>query len=129
MGDYVFTLARRVFLETAAQVKPNVPSWSYLASYDYGTPILGTFHGSDVFQVFYGILPNYASRSIHSYYFSFVYDQDPNKRSADEFPEWPPWKDEHQLMQFFRDRVDLLPDDFRNSSYRQLMENKESFRL
>lgn len=129
LGDFVFTLTRRSFLEAAAHVKPDVPSWSYLASYEYGTPILGTFHGSDVLQVFYGILPNYASRSIHSYYFSFVYDQNPNKRSADEFPEWPLWKDEHQLMQFFRDRADLLRDDFRNSSYQQLMENKESFRL
>lgn len=129
LGDFVFTLARRSFLEVAAQVKPEVPSWSYLASYGYGTPILGTFHGSDILQVFYEIGPNYASRSIRSYYFSFVYDQDPNKRSADEFPEWPLWKDEHQLMQFFRDRADLLPDDFRNSSYQQLMESKNSFRL
>ena len=61
LGDLVFTLTRRAFLEGAAANNPSVPSWSYLASYDYGTPILGTFHGSDLLQVFYGILPNDAS--------------------------------------------------------------------
>ena len=32
LGDLVFTLTRRVFLEVAAGVNPGVPSWSYLAS-------------------------------------------------------------------------------------------------
>ena len=75
LGDISFTMTRRAFLTLARKAKPNIPFWSYLSSYDYGTPILGTFHGSDVLQVFYGILPNYASQSIHSYYLSFVYDQ------------------------------------------------------
>lgn len=129
LGDVSFTLNRRAFLELAAQVKPDVAAWSYLSSYDHDTPYLGTFHGSDILQVFYGILPNYASRSIHSYYFSFVYDLDPNKRSAEEFPEWPLWKEGHQLMHFFKDHSDLLIDDFRNDSYHQFFENRESFRL
>jgi triacylglycerol lipase len=58
LGDLTFTLTRRAFLNTVAT---SVPSWSYLASYDYGTPVLGSFHGGDILQVFYGILPNYAS--------------------------------------------------------------------
>jgi triacylglycerol lipase len=59
LGDLVFTLTRRIFLN---EISNAVPTWSYLASYDYGTPILGTFHGSDILQVFNGIVPNYASK-------------------------------------------------------------------
>lgn len=54
LGDLTFTLARRSFLTTANQVAPDVPSWSYLSSYNLGLPILGTFHGSDLLQVFFG---------------------------------------------------------------------------
>lgn len=70
LGDIVFTLTRRVFLEMASEIKPDVPSWvsydavlikpcratnkgtqSYLSSYNYGTPVMGTFHASDLIQV------------------------------------------------------------------------------
>lgn len=129
LGDLTFTLTRRLFLDYALTAKPDVPAWSYLASYDHGTPILGTFHGSDLLQVFYGILPNYASRSIHSHYLSFVYDLDPNQRSGKEFPNWPAWVEEKQLMQFFDDRGDLLKDEFRNDTYAFLVENVDSFRI
>lgn len=129
LGDYAFIMTRRILLELAAQTKPHIQTWSYLASYDHGTPYLGTFHGSDVLQVFYGILPNFASRSIHSYYLSFAYELDPNKRSAGSFPEWPTWKEDHQLMQFFNDRGDLLEDGFRNDTYTVLMDNISSFKL
>ncbi|ODM14638.1 hypothetical protein SI65_09983 [Aspergillus cristatus] len=130
LGDLTFTLTRRLFLKYAKEVKPDVPAWSYLASYDHGTPILGTFHGSDLLQVFYGILPNYASRSIHSYYFSFVYELDPNKRRGEEFPEWPQWTNEGvELMQFFKDKGELLKDDFRNGTYEFLLENMQAFRI
>ncbi len=44
LGDLVFTLKRGVFLNITTAAKPSVPSWSYLASYSYSTPILGTFH-------------------------------------------------------------------------------------
>lgn len=129
LGDLTFTLTRRLFLDYALAAKPDVPAWSYLASYDHGTPILGTFHGSDLLQVFYGILPNYASRSIHSYYLSFVYDLDPNQRKGKEFPEWPAWAEEKELMHFFVDRGDLLKDEFRNDTYGFLVENVDSFRI
>ena len=58
LGDLTFTLSRRAVLNI---VSSEVPTWSYLASYDYGTPVLGSFHAGDILQVFYGILPNYAS--------------------------------------------------------------------
>ncbi|KAH8164195.1 hypothetical protein CIB48_g4066 [Xylaria polymorpha] len=114
LGDLVFTLTRRLFLESAVAANPNVPTWSYLASYDYGTPILGTFHGSDILQVFYGILPNYASGAIQSYYLSFLYTMDPNDGTPGIFPNWPQWKQGKQLMNFYNAFSTLLTDDFRS---------------
>ncbi|KAI1781252.1 sterol esterase [Hypoxylon cercidicola] len=117
LGDMVFTLVRRIFLGSTVAANPGVPSWSYLASYDYGTPILGTFHASDLLQVFYGILPNYASNAIQSYYFSFLYTMDPNNGTSSNYSEWPQWQENQQLMQFRNDRSNLLADDFRSDSY------------
>ncbi|KAL2869438.1 putative extracellular lipase [Aspergillus lucknowensis] len=128
LGDLTFTLTRRVLFQTVEDLTPDVPSWSYLASYNHLTPILGTFHGGDILQVFYGILPNYASRSIQSYYFSFVYDLDPNSRRG-SFMEWPQWGESHQLMQFFNDRGALLDDDFRSDTYEFISKNVESFHI
>jgi triacylglycerol lipase len=128
LGDLTFTLTRRAFLTLAQKVKPDVPFWSYLSSYDYGTPILGTFHGSDILQVFYGILPNYASRSIHSYYLSFVYDLDPNSR-ASSYMDWPQWADNQTLMNFFNDHGALLADNFRQDTFEFILDNVASFHI
>ena len=122
LGDLVFTLTRRVFLEVATTVNPKVPAWSYLASYDYGTPILGTFHGSDLLQVFYGILPNYASRSIHTYYINFVHNLDPNV-GVTKYAKWPKWSEGRKLVQFFNDKSALLDDNFRSESYDYILKN------
>ncbi|KAL4893624.1 Alpha/Beta hydrolase protein [Aspergillus ambiguus] len=128
LGDLTFTLTRRVMLKYATEIKPDVPCWSYLSSYDHGTPILGTLHGSDILQVFYGILPNYASRAIHTYYFSFVYDLDPNSRRGN-LMKWPQWKADNQLMHFMADRGALLKDDFRSDTYEFLIKNVDSFHI
>lgn len=122
LGDLSFTLTRRVFLNYAQKAKPDIPFWSYLASYDHGVPFLGTFHGSDVAQVFYSVLSNYGSKSLHSYYLSFVYDQDPNSR-AREYMKWPQYGDNHTLMNFLHDHGALLPDDFRQDSYDCIFRN------
>ena len=124
LGDLVFTLTRRAFLSTAQAVNPSVPSWSYLSSYDYGTPILGTFHGSDLLQVFYGILPNYASASIQTYYVNFLYNLDPNV-GAGSYPNWPQWSTDNQLMQFYNIASTLLKDDFRSDTYDWIVDNIE----
>ncbi|RDL42381.1 Carboxylic ester hydrolase [Venustampulla echinocandica] len=118
LGDLVFTLTRRIFLDMAST---EVPSWSYLSSYDYGTPILGSFHGGDILQVFYGVLPNYASRAIRDYYFNFVHTMDPNNGS--EFMEWPQWSEKRQLMNFYATGANLINDDFRSDSYEFIKTN------
>ena len=129
LGDLVFTLSRRLFLESATAVNPDVPSWSYLSSYDYGTPILGTFHGSDILQVFYGILPNYASNAIQSYYFSFLYTMDPNDGTPDNIAEWPQWSESKQLLNIYSGFSTLLTDDFRSGSARWIADNIDALHI
>ncbi|KAK1773024.1 Alpha/Beta hydrolase protein [Copromyces sp. CBS 386.78] len=135
LGDLVFTLTRRVFLEAATGLNPSVPAWSYLASYDFGTPILGTFHGSDLLQVFYGILPNYASKSIQSYYANFVYNLNPNDASGGTSSkskiaqEWPQWQKERKLVQFFANFAGYLKDDFRSDSYNWIKANADALHI
>lgn len=131
LGDLVFTLTRRGFLEIANTVNPDVPSWSYLSSYDYGTPYLGTFHGSDLLQQFFGIYDNYAAQSTRTYYYNFVNNLDPNVGYGD-YPDWPQWKDNgtgNQLVQFWATTQNYLTDDFRNESYAYIMENIDAFHI
>ncbi|KAJ5337237.1 Carboxylesterase [Penicillium brevicompactum] len=128
LGDISFTLTRRAFLNSSHKSKPGVPSWSYLSSYGHNLPFLGTFHGSDILQLFFGFLPNYASKAMQSYYLSFVYDQDPNAR-AGNYMNWPQWSGNHSLMQFFDDHGALLSDDFRQDTYEVLTKDYTSFRV
>ncbi|KAI0467853.1 sterol esterase [Xylaria cf. heliscus] len=129
LGDLVFTLTRRLFLDMTSAANPDVPSWSYLSSYDFGTPILGTFHGSDILQVFYGILPNYASGAIQSYYFSFLYTMDPNDGTSSKYAKWPQWKEGKQLMNFYSSSSTLLKDDFRSETSDWLTGNVNSLHI
>lgn len=135
LGDLVFTLTRRAFLTAHVAANPSVPAWSYLASYDYGTPVLGTFHGSDLLQVFYGILPNAASRSIQGYYANFVYNLDPNDASGGTGTGtkvalgWPQWKDGKKLVQFYNIASTLINDDFRSDSFDWIMGNIPSLHV
>ncbi|CAG8885691.1 unnamed protein product [Penicillium egyptiacum] len=128
LGDLSFTLPRRTFLNYSQKAKPDVSSWSYLSSYYHGLPILGTFHGSDVLQLFHGILQNYGSKSIHSYYLSFVYEQDPNAKAGD-YMDWPQWGNNQSLMGFSIDCGALLPDNFRQDSYDQIMADPAAFHI
>lgn len=129
LGDLVFTLTRRMELTTAAKLNPGVPTWSYLSSYDYGTPFLGTFHASDILQVFYGVLPDNAMLSARSYFFNFIYNLDPNVGTTG-YATWPKWSDNQQLMWFqSANSNSLLADNFRNESYQWIVQNKAALRV
>ena len=127
LGDITFTLTRRVFLEAASAANPSVPSWSYLATYNYGTPILGTFHGSDILQVFYGVLPNNAAKTIRGYYYSFVYNLDPNQ--GNDFADWPQWSKSKKLLDFGALWNGLIDDNFRSDTADWLKRNVASLRV
>jgi hypothetical protein len=126
-NSLTFTLTRRTFLALHDSVKPSVPSYSYLSSYDYGTPLLGTFHGSDILQVFFSVLPNYASASFHAYYLSFVNTLDPNEGNG--FKEWPKWGEGQKLLNTYPLGATLIDDDFRSDTVEFIGENVGSFRI
>lgn len=137
LGDATFTLTRRFVLNVTSTVNPDVPSWSYLATYGHAIPILGTLHGSDLVQVFFGVPDNFARKSIQQHYFNFLYNLDPNNgtggTTATEKPvkltNWPPWKQGAMLMNFSADSEGLITDDFRQQSFKLLADNSRSFRF
>ncbi|KAG9241333.1 lipase 3 precursor [Calycina marina] len=127
LGDLTFTLTRRVFLNLATTVAPTVPSWSYMSSYGYGTPVLGTFHGSDILQVFFGVLPDYASTATRAYYLSFVNHMDPNVNTG--FLNWPQWSASKSLMNFYSITAFTISDDYRSDTYDWMVENIASLHI
>jgi carboxylesterase type B len=127
LGDLSFILTRRLFLEVATQVSPDVPTWAYIATYDYGTPILGTFHASDLLQVFYGIIPNNARKTIRGYYFSFVHNLDPNV--GNDFADWPQWSQGKKLINFGANSNSYTDDTFRADSFEAVKKNVASLKI
>jgi carboxylesterase type B len=98
LGDS-FTLRRRGFLAGYSQLEPNISTYLYLNSYSSDMPILGTFHASDILQVF-GELQDGASASVQDYYLSFINDLDPNTGKAGKQLSWPEWGEGNMLMQW-----------------------------
>ncbi|KAF3481871.1 cholinesterase [Arthroderma uncinatum] len=122
LGDLVFTLSRRVFLNIANQKQPDVPSWSYLATYGYGIPFIGTFHASDILTT-HGYTPGIPSTSIQNYYLSFINTMDPNKGMPFGFPNWPRWGESKKLLNFSALGNSLLSDDFRATSAKYIADH------
>lgn len=125
LGDLVFTLSRRWFLSVATTLHPEVPAWSYLSSYYFGIPIVGTFHGSDLLEMFYlGGIPTYLSNGLHGYYFNFLYNLDPNNASGGTSPgkssvnvNWPKWTNANrQMINFYKFFFNTIKDDFRQQA-------------
>lgn len=129
IGDHEFSLSRRIFLNASISMNPDIPTWSYMSSYNHGTPLLGTFHGSDLLQVFFGILPNYASDAFHAYYISFTTSLDPNDSNGGRHSYWPPWNEGQRLLNMYADHSELIPDNFRSDAAAFLVENIGDFRL
>ncbi|KAF2401580.1 putative extracellular lipase [Trichodelitschia bisporula] len=127
LGDLTFTLSRRVYL---AAVANNIPAWSYLSTYLYGTAVLGTFHGSDILELFYGGIPwPLPAAAMETYYISFINHLDPNA-IRDGLIDWPRYTPEgRKLMNFQQALSAVIKDDFREDSYRQLAQSPQSFRL
>lgn len=129
LGDITFTLTRRSYLSV---VSSQVPSWSYLASYLYGTPILGTFHASDIIYA-YGILgpTPVPTQTIQQYYISFINDLNPNSLgTAAPLINWPQYSTSSpNLVNFLAASNQIIPDTFRESAYNYLKTKTSSFRV
>ncbi|EME38430.1 hypothetical protein DOTSEDRAFT_75835 [Dothistroma septosporum NZE10] len=126
LGDITFTLTRRVYLSV---VSSKVKSWSYLSTYLHGTPVLGTFHGSDIVFA-YGLAgDNAITDSIQTYYINFVNNLNPNTGTTGQVV-WPQWQSGNpQLLEFGALNNSLLADDFRQASYQDLLASQSEFRV
>jgi len=126
LGDIVFTLARRAYLQ---QVASKVPAWSYLATYLQGTPVVGTFHASDTQEIYKGLpLPEPAS-TIQTYYISFVNYLDPNTiTTAAPLINWPNWDANTKLLMNFQQTTNtLMQDNFRQAAGDYIAANRSVF--
>lgn len=120
LGDITFTLTRRVYLTLAAPQLPAV--YSYLNTYAFGTPVLGSFHASDLLVNFFGTLPLTADKT-RQYYVNFVVDLDPNAVVPEGAPAWPEWTVGGREMLGFRAGgvVEVVRDDFREAQFEVLL--------
>jgi acetylcholinesterase len=130
-GDFQFTLARRNTLATTTQLAPQVPWWSYLATYGYGTPTLGSFHGLDIAEVFFDYPLPEPGISMATYIISFVNHLNPNAIStASPLIEWPRWIDnQRQLINISKSTNSLIRDDFREQSYEYIRNHYSTFQI
>ncbi|KAH6953844.1 Alpha/Beta hydrolase protein [Ilyonectria sp. MPI-CAGE-AT-0026] len=128
LGDFEFILISRIFLDSAPE---SVPAWSYLATYERGTPILGTYHVSDLPRMF--AKTDEVSRGIQDRFIAFVNSLDPNDSVADPADNastrWPSWHESRQLLEFGANSTGLLDGDFRSSSLEYIRDHLEIFRL
>ncbi|KAF3001669.1 hypothetical protein E8E14_006598 [Neopestalotiopsis sp. 37M] len=116
LGDLAFTLSRRYFLDIRHAFDGQLKAWSYLSSYGYGTPIIGTIHGSDILHIVWSTPYDYATHTMHSYYLSFIHDLDPNSNNPLS-PNWPEYFDSKKLLNLYSTFGQFIPDDFRADSY------------
>lgn len=115
LGDLAFDLSRRYFLNVRRSVDSSIPAWSYVSSYGYGTPIMGSMHGGDIFHIVLGIPYDYATRTIRGYYLSFIYHGDPNEQNTS--PHWPQWHEPKSMLNCDRTSQQFVDDNYRKDSY------------
>ncbi|CAK7274157.1 hypothetical protein SEPCBS57363_006016 [Sporothrix epigloea] len=114
LGDFAFTLARRVFLTAANKVNPTVP-------------IFRLYPSGLIWAATAMALP---FRDIRCYFFNFAYNLDPNSAiggtsslASNVTQNWPQWGVNNQLVQFNKLSMNLLADTFRASSYSWISNN------
>ncbi|KIY52465.1 alpha/beta-hydrolase [Fistulina hepatica ATCC 64428] len=88
-GDAVFQSVRRYFLQHTAD-KQNV--WSYLNKRLKLVPYLGSFHGSDLLQV-------YGDEELTDYLVRFAVNLDPNGDTGIEWPQYTTASPQMLMMQ------------------------------
>jgi carboxylesterase type B len=131
LGDLTFTLTRRVYLSV---VSSTVPTWSYISSYLEGMPFLGTFHGSDVIETYFGLPFPLPANSIKCYYIGFINSLNPNEFVGDPVAigtiEWPQYNTSApNLLNFQALANSIILDTFRESSYEYLLSNANIFEM
>ncbi|KAG1727058.1 Alpha/Beta hydrolase protein [Suillus paluster] len=103
MGDAVFQAPRRFFLE---QRSSNQNTWAFLSKRLKTVVALGSFHGSDIFNI-------YGGNDMTSYLVRFVTNLDPN--GAGQL-QWPTWTSNSPNLLTFLDG--LIPQQITQDTYR-----------
>ncbi|KAF2470530.1 alpha/beta-hydrolase [Lindgomyces ingoldianus] len=128
LGDWEFTFMARLLLQT---FPATVPAWSYLATYESGTPILGTYHATDLPHIYYET--SNVSRSIQDLYISFVDSLDPNNYAPSTpsgyLSPWPTWQEKKQLLELGAQSTYLIDDNARAASFEYIRTHLETLRL
>lgn len=127
LGDSTFTLTRRAYLDIITT--QGVTAWSYLSTFDYGLPILGTFHGTDIFIAFGSASTSTIATTFQDYYISFVNDLNPNALGdASPLVEWPQWTNATvELLDIGASNNSIIKDDFRQGAYDYLASHTSAF--
>ncbi|CAG9956589.1 unnamed protein product [Clonostachys rosea f. rosea IK726] len=123
LGDAFFTMKRRELLD---YLPAKVPAWSFLGNWLPDTPIVKTFHTSDVPRLFY--YTDSTSKSIQDRYFSFITSANPNDGDK-TLPYWPSWHKSRQSLEFGANEATIIPDNFRKKSYEFIKSHKAAFQL
>jgi carboxylesterase type B len=127
LGDVTFTLRRRSYLSTVAS---QVPAWSYISTYFSGTPILGTFHATDILQLYFDLPSITAAASVHAYYVSFINYGNPNSNLNTLLTPWPKYSTQNPLLLNIGALTNtILPDTFRQASYDVLVSIQQSLSI
>lgn len=118
----------RLLLET---FPATVPAWSYQSTYARGTPVLGTYHSTDLPHLYYET--NGISTSIQGLYISFVSSLDPNDYAANTSSRylafWPTWQEKKQLLELGAQTTRLINDSARATSFEYIRDHLETLRL
>jgi len=94
-GDAVFQGPRRFFLEHQSSKQST---WAFLSKRYKWVPVLGSFHGSDIYNVYYG-------GDMADYLVRFAANLDPNGDTGIEWPQYT--TDSPNLLTFLDGPVPL----------------------
>lgn len=106
LGDLVFQAPRRGFLN---QTKETQPTWSYASRAFRGTPLIGSFHSSDLLSL-YGARPGPPGDEMRARWIQFFNTLNPN---VEGYSEWPEYKNNLTLLEFTDANSTTVTDDYR----------------
>lgn len=110
-GDLVFQAPRRYFLNYTSTTQNT---WAYLNRRLKVTPVLGSFHGSDIPQ--YYAPSSGPLTQAQDYLINFASTYNPNGKNPNNLIYWPKWnKQNYSMLQYDPNgaTLSLIRDDYR----------------
>ncbi|GAA5885922.1 hypothetical protein JCM16303_003028 [Sporobolomyces ruberrimus] len=106
LGDMVFQGPRRAFLN---QTRETQPTWAYSSRAFRNTPVIGSFHSSDVLSL-YGARPGAPGDEMRQRWIEFTYNLNPN---VEGYIDWPEYKNNYTLLELTDSNSTTVTDDYR----------------